>query len=146
MNLLGRFRGLGGLGVYGSDRKGIQLRACKIWCQSVRKTYIMRPTIFPFVFFNFRALGVESPRRGAIGRHGGWAKDSIMRHISHHGEEEQLTRFEKHMGPHLPGIIKRALRNDGTRRKLGEKFLGKFIKYWREKNWFSTAKFYLTSN
>ena len=37
---LGRFKGLGGMGVCGNHRKWSQFRACKIWWKSVRKTPI----------------------------------------------------------------------------------------------------------
>ena len=64
LKLLCRFRGLGGLGVCGNHRKLLQLRACQLWCKSVRKTNI---SCFLFLsLFTFRALGVESPRGGAI--------------------------------------------------------------------------------
>ena len=56
---LGRFRSLGGLGVCRSHRQWLQLRACKIWCKSVRKT----PILWPNMFFNFWSIYFSGSRR-----------------------------------------------------------------------------------
>ena len=66
LKFIGRSRGLGDLGVCGNHRKWLQIHACKIWCNSVITTLISWPKRFPLFFFTFRALGVESPRGGAI--------------------------------------------------------------------------------
>ena len=47
---LGRFRGLGGLGLCGNHRKRIELRACKIWSRSVPGTSVLR--LYTFLIFS----------------------------------------------------------------------------------------------
>ena len=47
------------------DKKWLQLRVLKIWYKIIRKPNISRPKSFLF-FLLLGALGVESPRGGAI--------------------------------------------------------------------------------
>ena len=63
---LGRFKGLGGMGVCGKHWKWSQLRACKIWWTSVRKTPVSRPYYF-FDFFEKVLLGLSALRAPTVG-------------------------------------------------------------------------------
>ena len=64
LKCLSRFGGLGGLGVCGTDRKCMQLCACKIiWCKSVRQTPISW-LVFWFCF-PFLLLGLSASRAPA---------------------------------------------------------------------------------
>ena len=67
-SILGRFKGLGGMGVCGNHAKWLQLRACKIWWISVRKTPVSWPNYF-FEIFEKVLLGLSAfraPHGGAI--------------------------------------------------------------------------------
>ena len=63
----GLFRGLGGLGVCGNDRKCIQLRACRLWCNSVRKTSYFVTQRCCLFLFSFLLLGLLASRAPAEG-------------------------------------------------------------------------------
>ena len=66
LKFLGSFRGPGVLGVFGNHRKWLLLRACKIWCTSVRTTNIS--SCFPFLFYFYfqGSRRRKPPRRGHV--------------------------------------------------------------------------------
>ena len=65
--LLGRFRGPGDLGVCGTIGNGYSFAHAKYGTSPQDKQLVLDQTVVSFfVLFTFKALGVESPREGAI--------------------------------------------------------------------------------
>ena len=65
---LGRFKGLGGMGVCGNHWKWSQFCACKIWWKSIRKPLILWPTHFLYIFLKkfFWGSRRSEPHGGAM--------------------------------------------------------------------------------
>mmetsp|Transcript_31683 Transcript_31683/g.57714 ORF Transcript_31683/g.57714 Transcript_31683/m.57714 type:complete len:575 (+) Transcript_31683:72-1796(+) len=63
--------------------------------------------------------------------------DSLMRHADKEKNEELRERYERHIQLHLRNLFKRAIRSEGTRSHLADKFLHKILPKWKEKGWFA---------
>ena len=77
LKCLGRFRSLGSLGVCRKHGKCIHLRACKIWCKSVRKYLVRDPKLIQLLFLLL--VGLSASRAHAEGRN---SPAFIISHIS----------------------------------------------------------------